>query len=564
MQYRGAAFDRFGVAHFEQPFFRSVRFCVMRTTSLVRILVGLVLLVSAEVRASLPPQMDSLMSVWSDEIRPIDQRFYAIDEAFSRFYEQQPDALLPELEKLRDLAEANERPLILYEAFNRKAIILNFQGKNQEALPIYDQAERVAQAIGDTLRMGTVAANRGNVYAGLGEYLKATEEYTLALERYQAAGHLSGERSVRMALGNVFVIIDSYDLGKAYYEEVFDQLGESTSDRFRGLLSMNMGWCEYKLGNFESADAWYAAAESLFEKEKSGFFLLGLYGNQGALHFDRGRFDAAQVCAQNGLDLSRSLGAEKDAFSFQLLLAKIALQTDAQRALAMAQAIESELTSMSEHETKRNFYELMYLAHKELGLIAQALNMHEKFLAYRDSMQMQKDHNLVLRTAYEKEIEHRLFAVEMQGKQERSELRIKQLQTVIALVLAFVLVTAVLVFYILHIQKRDRLRRGELLRQIDELRASRGANLMVGVTKNGLDRNMIESSIGKSLNETDWTVLNILLEDPSVTNAKIAETACMSVDGIGSSLRRMYDYFDIKETKYKKIALLHAALQLSA
>jgi hypothetical protein len=37
----------------------------------------------------------------------------------------------------------------------------------------------------------------------------------------------------------------------------------------------------------------------------------------------------------------------------------------------------------------------------------------------------------------------------------------------------------------------------------------------------------------------------------------------MSVDGIGSSLRRMYVYFDIKESKYKKISLIMAAIKAS-
>jgi len=37
----------------------------------------------------------------------------------------------------------------------------------------------------------------------------------------------------------------------------------------------------------------------------------------------------------------------------------------------------------------------------------------------------------------------------------------------------------------------------------------------------------------------------------------------MSVDGIGSSLRRMYVYFDIKESKYKKIALITKAIKAS-
>ena len=78
-----------------------------------------------------------------------------------------------------------------------------------------------------------------------------------------------------------------------------------------------------------------------------------------------------------------------------------------------------------------------------------------------------------------------------------------------------------------------------------------------------LNRKRIESHIDRKLNETNWKVLNILLGDPVITNKEIAEKAFMSVDGIGSSLRRMYEYFDIKETKYKKISLLLEVIKIS-
>jgi DNA-binding CsgD family transcriptional regulator len=66
------------------------------------------------------------------------------------------------------------------------------------------------------------------------------------------------------------------------------------------------------------------------------------------------------------------------------------------------------------------------------------------------------------------------------------------------------------------------------------------------------------------VNETDWNVLNILLKEPDISNKEIAEKAFMSVDGIGSSLRRMYLYFDIKESKYKKISLITEAIKMSS
>ncbi|MDA9262373.1 winged helix-turn-helix domain-containing protein, partial [bacterium] len=62
---------------------------------------------------------------------------------------------------------------------------------------------------------------------------------------------------------------------------------------------------------------------------------------------------------------------------------------------------------------------------------------------------------------------------------------------------------------------------------------------------------------------TDWKVLSILLEDPVIPNKEIADKAFLSVDGINSSLRRMYEYFEIKESKYKKISLLMESIKIS-
>mgnify|MGYP000983653683 CR=1 FL=1 len=44
---------------------------------------------------------------------------------------------------------------------------------------------------------------------------------------------------------------------------------------------------------------------------------------------------------------------------------------------------------------------------------------------------------------------------------------------------------------------------------------------------------------------------------------EIAKKVCLSIEGVGSSLRRMYVYFNIKESKYKKISLLLDAVRLS-
>ena len=102
-----------------------------------------------------------------------------------------------------------------------------------------------------------------------------------------------------------------------------------------------------------------------------------------------------------------------------------------------------------------------------------------------------------------------------------------------------------------------------LLSEIDNLKRKEKLNLIIESKNYSLNKNKIESYINKKLNKTDWVVLNILLENPEISNKELSNEAFLSIDGIGSSLRRMYVYFDITETNYKKVLLIKKAIEIS-
>ena len=100
---------------------------------------------------------------------------------------------------------------------------------------------------------------------------------------------------------------------------------------------------------------------------------------------------------------------------------------------------------------------------------------------------------------------------------------------------------------------------------LEEIRLLKNQNLSVVTNdeKFELNREKLDSYIRRSLNETDWLILQVLLVNPTAMNKEISEKVNLSIDGVGSSLRRMYDYFDIHDTKYKKVALLHKVIKVS-
>jgi hypothetical protein len=189
--------------------------------------------------------------------------------------------------------------------------------------------------------------------------------------------------------------------------------------------------------------------------------------------------------------------------------------------------------------------------------------MYQQYSIYKDRVQLERNKLTLIREVVKIEFDDILLENEQKLQKEKAETESKHQQKTYGIILGSIILIMGILFYFYRNIKKNRKKRDELLQEIEKLKSNEDNNLVVNSNEFQLVREKIEKSIDKTLNETDWNVLNILLKEPDITNKEIAEKAFMSVDGIGSSLRRMYVYFDIKESKYKKISLIMTAIKAS-
>lgn len=72
-----------------------------------------------------------------------------------------------------------------------------------------------------------------------------------------------------------------------------------------------------------------------------------------------------------------------------------------------------------------------------------------------------------------------------------------------------------------------------------------------------LNKDTLQRMLGGKLNDTDWSLLLVLLEDPNASNKILAERISISHEGVRSSLKKMYRLFQIEEkVTNKKMALI--------
>jgi len=280
------------------------------------------------------------------------------------------------------------------------------------------------------------------------------------------------------------------------------------------------------------------------------------------IHTKLNQLDKATNYAQKNLALSKELKSEMDLDMAEFILAEITFKTDIPSALKQAKAILNRLPNDGFYSIKKDIYNLLYKGYKSQNNSKLAVEMLERSTVIKDSINLEIDRLAVTRELVKQDYEHRISESKLKSENEKAALKITQLKRTFAVVIISALFIFCVIFYFRSKTKKDKAIRAAMLDEIMRLKNSSN-QVVAATTVFELVREKIEHSIKRKLNETDWKVLNVLLVEPVMTNKEIAQKVFLSVDGVGSSLRRMYEYFNIKESKYKKVSLLLETIKRS-
>lgn len=507
---------------------------------------------------------DSLRLLWQNKMEQDSIRFNAIDAHYDMYTYSQPDSTLLVADYHYALAQEKNAVKEIVWALNRKGIIYLFQGEYDKAIDIYNEAKDIANPLADPVLTSTIQGNIGNVFGQQKKYLEATQHYAAALKVFQDQKNKNGEARMLNNLGGIYQVIGNYDLALEYYQNslsIFQNKG--VRDRKIGLLFLNIGSIKLLQEKYDEALSTFKKALEIFKSGNEKRFEAICYNNLAKGCRKADQLDQAYLYAEKAFEIGSDVKDEWAVIQSLLTIAHLTFEKDVNEATRQAEDILARLPAVTSNQTKKDIYELLYKCYKAQNKMSLSLKMFELQTLYSDSIQIEKSNFAVVREVVKNDFEVKLHENELENEKEQAELKLKQLKTNFSIITAAVLLISGILLYFRLNMIRNRKKRDALLQELESLKNTEKPNLLVTPNKFELDREKIQVSIGRKLNETDWTVLTIMLDDPVIPNKEIAEKAFMSVDGIGSSLRRMYDYFEIKETKYKKISLIMDAIKLS-
>lgn len=508
----------------------------------------------------------TLKSTWENTKNDDTTRFNALAEYYRINNQAQPDSTLLVLDYYYKLAKERNNIKELYNVANDRGGVYRLKGELDLSMHNYKEAQKLAIRLNDPFLKANNTGNIGNVFANQKDYKQALQNFSNAFTIYKKIKDKNGESRMLSSIGNVYLYIQNYDLALEYYQKALAAIKNvDVPPRSIAVIYINIGWTNYELKNYKESKIYYDRALKILEVTNDKFFLVSVYSTLARVHLELNELQQATDYAKKSLTLSKELNVSGFIMESQTIFAQIDLKKgNIEVAKNNGESILAASDINSSLEIKANLYELLYKCYKVQNNPAKSLEMYQKYTLYKDSIQLEKNKITLVREVIKSEFVDLLQKNKLENQREKAKLESIQVKKTYAITIGSIILIALIVFYFNKNLKKYRKKRDELLEEIEQLKSNEVNNIIVNTNEFQLIREKIETFINRKLNDTDWNVLNILLKEPDISNKEIAEKAFMSVDGIGSSLRRMYLYFDIKESKYKKITLIMEAIKISS
>jgi len=512
-------------------------------------------------------QKDSLRQIYTDVNLSDSIRFKALREFPRTTLNSTPDSLFKTLEYHYRLAVEKKDSSEIVFSLMMTGRMYDRKEDYKTAECYLDDAMIIAKKIDEKYLEMRILQNTRSHLKSRGRYLEAIRNTYKSLEIAKELQDSSGIMLALQQLGSDYRSIGEYDKALEFFKQVEDGYTKYNLSKYQ--IASN----ERRIGKLYLFQKRYEEALPYFENallicQKIGN-LRGVSNNAQALsatYNGLNQLDKAEDFARKAITISKELNIKSDIINSELKLAEVTIKTDIPTTLILLEDLLTRIPNTGKYfKQKKRLYDLLYQAYKLQNKPKQAVQMLELQSVYQDSLNEKANQLSRIRELANQEFELELNEIKQNIDIEKVEIITAQRKKMFVLALLSVIIIIVISLYFRLKIKKSRGYRDSLLEEIEQLKINdfNSSNQTFAPNKFELDIEKIESHIDKQLNETDKNILQTLLIDPVVSNKQIADQVFLSVEGVSSALRRMYIYFNVKESKYKKISLLLEAVKLS-
>lgn len=502
----------------------------------------LLALFSIEAKANSTPPFE----IWEDTSLPDTVRIMALHQVIkSQYIFSDPDSAFYYAQLQYEFARKKGLHKHMALALNTQGVTFSISGDYNNAFKHHSKSLKIREQIRDSGGIASSLINLGNVFFEQKNYENAIPYYQKGLAASKA---VDNDRGIAITLNNLGIIAKEQGNPEKAFEYFSESLliKRSLNDKFGVANTLgNIGGIYALMWEPELAKGHFMRGLAIQEEIGDKRGMAGSLLNIGTIYFAQG-----DTAAKNG----------KSALSRELYTTSIDY---GQRALAIAREVGAVIEI-------RDAALALYKTFQLFGKYEQALVMHELYIETRDSIeninQMRAVMQQEIANQYKKKETEDQIAFILQ--QEADKLVYQRRLFLLIGLFALLLWLVATYFRIRAIKRRTEVEL--LLKEIETIKAETTTKKAIGggissSARAEIDREKIEAAVDGTINQSDWKILNALFQNPGLSNREIANTVSLSIDGVRSSLRKLYRLFEIEKSsnQNQRIALILKASRIS-
>ena len=417
-----------------------------------------------------------------------------------------------------------------------------------EAIKYSLKAVHIAERANNPVTLTHIYGNHASLFSEMGDQYKSLKYYELALH-YAREGELTSNLSqIYKSIGLVYQKLEKYDKALEFQLKSLEVYPEEHNNAVIADILMQIGKSYASMDDLVNAIIFHERSIKIGEKiDDSTIICHGLF-HLGVIFYENDNLQKALEVLSRSISFNEKASMPLDLSRGLLLIGRIYFdQKDYQKAIGY---FFRALNCAKTHhilEIEESSLEYLYKTDKETEDFQKSLEFYEMYNIVVDSlakMREAKDLQLEeIKYNYQKE----KYLYKMKHSQELQEGRRKQIILYWSISITLLLIYAAVRIYYLKVRKKKI----ELLEEIAQLKSKliiklASDSIQKDFSFQSLDKTKIEKSIDATLNQTDWNVINVLYEEPSISTSQLAVKINLSVEGVYSSLKKMYRLFGLK------------------
>ena len=508
---------------------------------------------------------NSIKSIWTNENNSDSLRFKSISNYYYKYTYAQPDSVIAITNYHYALAKSKKSTKEMAAALNERSYAWYIKGDLNKSAETLHKSIDLFKTINEPKNLAVIQSNLGSIYLEQKEYLKAFNSFNESLKIIRQENLKTSEARLLTNIGDIYNKLDELDLAMDYYNdsEIICIAREITKKNQIGSIYLKKSEIYFKKELLDLSIEYSEKAVEELKKSNNKSNRSECYLLLAKSYNRLGKKEKAFNYLNKSLEIKSEINNESEIIEALILKSYFTLESNPTEAKKQAEKVLKLIKKETSNQIKADLYNLLYKCYKNSKQSRLALSMLEKHSVYKDSLQLEKHKILIIKETIKNDYENKLKNKIIINEKEKAIVKVKYEYKFYSLIALTIFIFILFIFIIRLRNLNNRKKLDFLLSEINILKNKYQSDVLIDTKKFKLNRNKIELKINKKLNETDWSILIILLKNPEATNKEISEHAFLSIDGIGSALRRMYIYFDVKQTNYKKVSLIKKAIEIS-